>query len=372
MISNTIADFISSAPLTEIGGSTAVDRFDYQKNWALTRLLSLHQGNGKYVLLCELHEDVAVLDCADQPSSAVFYQIKTSSKGLWTLKKLTSRAKGKKGELLPSILGRLCAKAIQLKGHQVEFQFVTNGSSGYSFKSPVASHIQQASGQRLFEALNEDEWKTLRTSLAAELGEDLDNELQTKLTVAVAKIPLDMHNEATLGVVTDFLDQHVKGSNIRPKVFYRTLFDELRRRTVAKRPSGSIVDVCQAKGIDRPGFDTMLDSARLLAPATGAWEHVLSELHKDGVPLSTRSKLRAAYAGYFSRKQTPLDTAFRKDHRFLVAALESAIEEGETLLELAEEAVTRAHKMSGYGAACLSIEEELITVMMAYYETTHQ
>lgn len=372
MISNTIADFISSAPLAEVGGSTAVDRFDYQKNWALTQLLSLHQGGGKYVLLCELHEDVAVLDCPDQPSSAVFYQIKTRDNGLWTLKKLTSRAKGKNGELLPSILGRLCAKAAQLKGQQVIFQFVTNGSSGYSFKSPAAKHIQETSGQCLFEVLNEDEWKTLRASLAAELGEDLNDELQTRLTVAIANIPLDMHNETTLGLVTDFLDHHVKGANIRPKVFYRTLFDELRRRTVAKRPSGSIADVCQVKGIDRPEFDMMLDSARLLAPATGAWSHVIAELHKDSVPLSTRRRLNSAYPSYFSRKQTPFDTAFRRDHRFLVAALESVTEESETLLELAKDAVERARKVPGYGAAGMSIDEELITVMMAFYENNYQ
>lgn len=372
MSSNVIANFISSAPLAETGGSTAVDRFDYQKNWALARLLSLHQGDGKYVLLCELHEDVAVLDCPDQPSSAFFYQIKTSAKSSWTLRRLTSRAKGNNGELLPSILGRLCAKAAQLKGQHVTLQLVTNGSGGYKFKSPVANHAQEVSGQRLFEALDKDEWKALRASLAAELGEDLNGELEARLTVAVAKIPLDMHNEATLGLVTDFLDQHVKGANIRPKVFYRALFDEIRRRTVAKRPSGSISDVCQAKGIDRPGFDLMLDSARLLAPATGAWGHVMEELHKDGVSLSVRNRLRLAYPGYFSRKQTPLDMAFRKDHRFLVAALESAVEKSETLLELAQDAAERARKASGYGAAALSSDEELITVMMAFYENNLQ
>jgi hypothetical protein len=369
MSSNAIADFMATAPLAEEGGAISSDRFDYQKNWALARLLSLHQGDGNYVLLCELHEDIAVLDCPEQPSSAVFYQIKTSDKSAWTLKKLTNRKKGKEGSLLPSILGRLCAKAAHLQGQQVTFQFVTNNGSGYSFKAPTASHANEASGQRLFEALNPDEWESVRKCLKDELGEDFGDILQNGLMVSIAQIPLGMHNEATLGLVTDFLDQGGKGIHINPKVFYRSLFDELRRRTVAKRPAGTIADVCKVKGIDRQGFDLMLKSASLVAPATGAWMHVLAELHKDGVSLAIRTSLRTAYPDYFSRMQTPLDTAFRKDHRLLVAALESATPEHSSLLQMAQEAVARVKKEPGYGAAGLSPEQELIVVMMAFYET---
>lgn len=367
MSSNAIADFMATAPLAEEGGAISSDRFDYQKNWALARLLSLHQGDGNYVLLCELHEDITVLDCPEQPSSAVFYQIKTSDKSAWTLKKLTSRKKGKEGSLLPSILGRLCAKAAHLKGQQITFQFVTNNGSGYSFKT--ASHVNEASGQRLFEALNPDEWESVRKCLEDELGEDFGDILQNGLMVSIAQIPLGMHNEATLGLVTDFLDQGCKGIHINPKVFYRSLFDELRRRTVAKRPAGTIADVCKVKGIDRQEFDLMLKSVSLVAPAAGAWAHVLAELHKDGVSLAMRTKLRTAYPDYFSRMQTPLDTAFRKDRRLLVAALESAAPEHSSLLQLAQETVARAKKEPGYGAAGLSPEQELIVVMMAFYET---
>ncbi|NIJ78169.1 hypothetical protein FHT08_003289 [Xanthomonas campestris] len=72
MSSNVIADFFSAAPLAEEGGAISADRFDYQKNWALARLLTLHQGSGNYVLLCELHEDIAVLFNANKLTKAVF------------------------------------------------------------------------------------------------------------------------------------------------------------------------------------------------------------------------------------------------------------------------------------------------------------
>lgn len=372
MSSNVIADFMSAAPLAEEGGAISADRFDYQKNWALARLLTLHQGSGNYVLLCELHEDIAVLDCPDQPSSAVFYQIKTSAKSAWTLKKLINRKKGASGSALPSILGRLCAKAAQLKEQQVTFQFVTNVGSGYSFKSPVTAKASEASGQRLFEVLKPAEWETMRACLADELGVDLYESLQEKLTVSIAQIHLDTHNETAVGLVTNFLDQHVKGAHIRPGAFYRTLFDELRRKTVAKRPAGTISDVCKAKGIDRPAFDLMLDSARSVAPAAAAWAHVLAELHKDNVPFADRAKLKAAYPDYFSRMHSPLDAAFRRDRRLLVAASESAMANSSTLLEMAKAAVVIAKSDADYGAARLSPEQELIVVMMDFYETHPQ
>ncbi len=366
MSSNVIADFMATAPLAEEGGAISADRFDYQKNWALARLLTLHQGSGNYVLLCELHEDIAVLDCPDQPSGAAFYQIKTSAKSAWTLKKLTNRKKGSSGDALPSIFGRLCAKAAQLKEQQVTFQFVTNVGSGYGF--PVTAKAYDESGQRLFEVLKPAEWEAMRKCLADELGEDLVDSIQSQLTVSIAQIHLDSHNETAVGLVTNFLDQHVKGAHIRPAVFYRTLFDELRRRTVAKRPAGTISDVCKAKGIDRAAFDVMLDSARSVAPAAGAWAHVLAELHKDNVPFPVRAKLREAYPDYFSRMQSPLDAAFRKDRQLLVAASESVMANSSTLLDMASAAVAVARNEAGYGAAGLSPEQELIVVMMTFYE----
>lgn len=370
MSSTVIADFLSTAPLAEEGGAISADRFDYQKNWALARLLTLHQGSGNYVLLCELHEDIAVLDCPDQPSHAAFYQIKTSAKSAWTLKKLTNRKKGKSGDALPSILGRLCAKAAQLKQEQVTFQFVTNVGSGYGF--PVTEKASEPSGERLFEVLKPKEWEAMRTCLADELGEDFEEPLREQLTVSIAQIHLDTHNETAVGLVTNFLDQHVKGAHIRPKAFYRTLFDELRRRTVAKRPSGTISEVCSAKGIDRASFNLMLDSARSVAPAAGAWANVLAELHKDNVPFPVRVKLREAYPDYFSRMQSPLDGAFRRDRQILVAAGESVMANSATLFDMANAAVAIARSDSGYGAAALSPEQELIVVMMTFYENHSQ
>ncbi|WP_267111423.1 DUF4297 domain-containing protein [Xanthomonas sacchari] len=372
MSSNVIASFMSTAPLAEEGGAISADRFDYQKNWALARLLSLHQGGGNYVLLCELHEDIAVLDCSEEPTKAVFYQIKTSASGAWTLKKLTNRKKGKNGVSLPSILGRLCAKASELKEQQVTFQFVTNEGSGFSFKGLIEAKAVDSSGQRLFEALSSSEWNTLKQCLADELGHDMSVPLQNQLAVSIAQIHLSRHNETTVGLVANFLEENAPGAHIQPKAFYRTLFDELRRKTVAKRPVGHLSDVCKVKGIDRQAFDFMLASARSVAPAAGAWAQIQAELHQDGVSLVVRRKLKDAYPAYFSRMQSPLDAAFRKDHRLLVAASESAMADHQTLLELAEAAVKIARNDLGYGAAGMSAEQELIVVMMAFYETdTH-
>lgn len=372
MSSNVIADFMSAAPLAEEGGAISADRFDYQKNWALARLLSLHQADGNYALLCELHEDIAVLDCSEQPTTAAFYQIKTNAAGAWTLKKLTNRRKGSGGNALPSILGRLCAKAEELKDQKVTFQFVTNEGSGFNFKGLDAAKAAGSSGQRMFEALSTSEWATLKQCLTDELGQDFSVALQNQLTVSVAQIHLSKHNETTVGLVANFLEEHAPNSHIQPKTFYRTLFDELRRKTVAQRPIGPISDVCKAKGIDREGLDAMLASARSVAPATAAWSHIQAELHSDGVSLLVRRRLKDAYPGYFSRMQSPLDAAFRRDRRLLVAASESAMSEDQTLLELAEAAAKIARKDPSYGAAGMSAEQELIVVMMAFYETdTH-
>lgn len=367
---NSLRELLTVLDEREEAGSISSDRFDYQKDWALLRLLSLHRQGESYVLLCEFHEDVTVLDDAENPKYVTFYQVKTDAKNPWTVKKLTKQKTSKAGNLLPSILGRLCGRATQLGDNQSAFQIVTN--SGFSTKNgKTTTTVDVASDYVASDFLSESDWRELTLALKTELGVDLSSVLQGSLTFAVAELPLKMHAQAASGEVAKFLEDYAAGSLINPAAFYRALFDELRRMTVARKPDGAnLSKICSAKGINRKKFDQMLTTAVRSAPHSFPFHKIDQELHHDGVALGRRAALRTASKSYYVRSLGSSDAALRADRRILVAAAENALADTPNLrlLELAEAALAVAEMESSYGVASLTEDEALALVMVELYE----
>lgn len=61
----------------EQAGPRSADRFDYQKDWAICRLLALHESPGEYLIAFDIFDDVVVLNSAENPDRISFSQIKT-------------------------------------------------------------------------------------------------------------------------------------------------------------------------------------------------------------------------------------------------------------------------------------------------------
>ncbi len=103
----TLADALTSHPPRESSGARTSNRYDFQKNWALCKLLELYSDTSDFLMLLDYHEDVVVLDDESSPEKAYFYQIKTKKSGAWTIATLTRKPKGKDGFALPSIFDKL-------------------------------------------------------------------------------------------------------------------------------------------------------------------------------------------------------------------------------------------------------------------------
>jgi len=84
-------DLLASVPPTESGGPLAKNRLAYQSDWTFCLLLSLHLRGDDYVVICDYHDDVVVIDKSNITPILDFYQLKTDSKGTWNLRRLVSR-----------------------------------------------------------------------------------------------------------------------------------------------------------------------------------------------------------------------------------------------------------------------------------------
>jgi hypothetical protein len=120
-------------------GALSADRFEYQRNWALCHLLSLHQNENDYVMTFDHHEDVTVLDCEEAPTTIRAFQIKTKQNGNWTIRSLLKQHAGAT-ESLPSILGKLCSIYQKFPSYVILLQVVSNAPFKLKLASDSKSH----------------------------------------------------------------------------------------------------------------------------------------------------------------------------------------------------------------------------------------
>jgi hypothetical protein len=90
MTAVSIGDKLATRPPRERGGSIGSNRYDFQKDWTICKILELHKQQQSYLILCDYHEDVVVLDDEVNPTAAEFFQVKTKPIGNWTIKNLGS------------------------------------------------------------------------------------------------------------------------------------------------------------------------------------------------------------------------------------------------------------------------------------------
>lgn len=76
--------------LTETGGGHGAKGVDFQRWWAVLRMVEMEQANEPdYILLFETVQDVTELDSANTPTHARIYQVKKKDRGEWSWSVLT-------------------------------------------------------------------------------------------------------------------------------------------------------------------------------------------------------------------------------------------------------------------------------------------
>src|SRR3954453_3173330 len=100
----------SKAPnIYETGGSHGQLGVDFQRYWAISRIIELAGNNTPdFLILFETLQDVLELDSATAPTHARIYQLKMKKTGEWTWKALTGlpatprKQRGGKGMTVPT------------------------------------------------------------------------------------------------------------------------------------------------------------------------------------------------------------------------------------------------------------------------------
>lgn len=79
---------LTSRQPRENAGASSSNRFEYQINWGLHRLLQLEKAHEDYVMIQDYHDDIVICNSEKQEDHIDFYQIKTRTYSRWGIRQL--------------------------------------------------------------------------------------------------------------------------------------------------------------------------------------------------------------------------------------------------------------------------------------------
>ncbi len=237
----------------ENSGSMASNRFDFQKNWAICKLIELTKNNDDFMLAFEYHEDIIVFDTSDDPTYIDFFQIKTKDKGKFNLNNLLKKQVKKDNEG-NSILGKLLNNRINFEKETNSLNLVCNAY--FSFKSKDLSKKEKVAG----DDLNIDEKKLIENSICLELKTNWVDDFLKKLNFSVTDLTIDHHNEITKSKLNTLIEEKYSSDiKYNPSLAYRTIFDEINRRNNIEKVPSDFEELIKYKAVSKQDFENFLN-----------------------------------------------------------------------------------------------------------------
>ena len=245
----------------ESGGSRASNRIDYQKDWAVCRLLELHETHDDYALVVERHDDVVVLDSPISPKRADFSQIKTKDSGVWTLSQLLrvekSKAQpGKSAEKKMSVLAKMYCNRLVCEGQDITSSFVSNARFRLTLVDGEDGSNRTDIG---FSELNPQDMGKIRLKLKEEHSLSDEPDCSSFMYLRVADLSLVDSSGHAKGKIADFLERQGGGEPVPVSAFYRVLFDHVKRKTNFEPEISDFRELLKRKAITKAEFQDILD-----------------------------------------------------------------------------------------------------------------
>lgn len=277
-----LADKLLTKP-RETSGARSSNRFDFQKDWALTHLLVLHEKGNNYVLLLEHHEDVAAVDCDKNPSNIDCYQVKTMESGCWSLTALLSK-KSLKSKKSYSILGKMYGNRGVFDPHTRSLSLVSN--VGFKLKLKKGSGTCEGHPLVKVKDLADAHLKTINAALKKEHTLAGDPDFASITHFVLTELSLTDHSTHAQGKLVTFLEKVRPNRVYEVGALYRVLFEEIKRRTNYDKPCPDLATLIERKGISKAFFDKILDDLPERQSFESVWQTISAGLTSGMVPYS--------------------------------------------------------------------------------------
>ncbi len=300
-------DSIVAKKPRENAGPLAANRFAYQLDWGLKKLLELEESNQPYTIIFDYQDDIIVLDSDVDPSYIDFYQVKTNaSAGGWSKAQLTKVKPPKKqegpvqGELFSDNIDDVeeegkYSKIAKLLIHSLDFPlnardyfFVTNANFGGTL---IKGREYNRTKEIDFIQLAQEAQNEIKQKIKAELP-TLDYSVFEHLHFIKNQMSIEDHEATIIGFLTDFLNKHIPKAKVSVRPVYDTLLGEIKKRNNYETIPNSVEDLVKNKAFTKTQFHQFLKGLETFENIEGK-KSVIQNYLSNYLPSNAAAKRRS-------------------------------------------------------------------------------
>ena len=269
---NAFDSIVAKKP-RENAGAMSGNRFAYQLDWGLKRLLELEEEGKPYTVIFDYQDDILVLDSDEDPQFIDFYQVKTNTAAAgWRKNDLYTVTKKKKetpadptlfdevvedeveGDEKYSKLAKLLIHSLDFPTVARDFFFVTNANLGTTLiKGGKLNKVQKLDFKDLIEKAKEEIQKRVKEELP-----NLDDSVFEHLHFIKNQMGIGDHEATVIGLLTQYLNNHYPKAKVSVKPVYETLIGEIKKRNNYEWEPNSVDDLLKNKAFSRSQFRQFL------------------------------------------------------------------------------------------------------------------
>lgn len=302
----------------ENSGSSSSNRFDFQKNWALCKILELHEQPDDYLVTLEFHDDVIVFDSSENPGKISFYQVKTNKSANWTINSLIKRKKGKDGNLLNSHLGKLYEHIEKFDGSVASLNFVTNNK--IKGKLSTGTKCEETLGFCCRD-LEKNELDKVIQSLKEEHSLNTLKDFSKITYFKLGELSIDKHSELTKIKLAEYIEKHLPHVKYQISPLYKSIFDEIRKKSNVEHSIIDFGELKRYKSVSRNDFDSYLEVLESSNSINDLLLSIESRLNAENADFSLIKKFRKNSKLYEIKKMTYNDRPLKNIEKEIKQAI---------------------------------------------------
>jgi hypothetical protein len=293
-----LSALLETAVPRERAGSETQARYDFQANYGILELVRLRETGQDFRIIFDVFDDIVVVDSANNPTQARFYQLKSKDPGHWTIHDVCKKIGA---EAPRSIVSRLYGHIVSFGSAVVETGLVTNAA----YKLKLADGTISSGTHHRIEGikLHREEIDKISAAVAADIEPADVPAWLPKL--AFIRTTLGVHDQKLLviGRLQAHLEQSDGAGTIKISALYETLHAAIVQRTTFTAEGGDRAVFLSRKSITRQEINELFARANARRRSlVEDWEIIRADLQSHGVGSIAQIKLKTAVLDYLKNR----------------------------------------------------------------------
>lgn len=371
-------DSIVARKPRENAGSMAANRFEYQLDWGLNKLLLLEESGQPYTVIFDYQDDILVLDSDESPNYIDFYQVKTNTAASGWQKKQLIQIKEKKtpdkaedltlfdeeddveADEKYSKIAKLLVHSLDFPREAREFFFVTNANFGNSLiKGGKLNRATNLSFADLVEKAKDE----IKRKIKEELPE-IEDDVFEHLHFIKNQMGVNEHGKTIIGCLNEFLEKHYPKVKVGVRPVYETLIGEIRKRNNYETIPDTVEELIGKKAITKKQFHQFLKGIETLESIEAKETKIQGYLMRY-LPDTASAKRRSITRQLQKIRE---ETLIYDNHEFLrlynkIEVLLNETEGDQNEWEWSQKVLARLHEEFGF---IRSYDDDFLTCLILY------